>query len=434
MKISNYVIVFEREGLYFLYNTSTQAFFRINDIDYQGITKVITGKMDITGLSEKFIDFLKVKHCIDTNNDKSAHDFCVKMEYRKRFESFSGRTLSLVIAPTLVCNFACPYCYQSNLPSFVMSEEVEEDIVRFIRSYEEVCDNLEICWEGGEPLIAFETIKSLYSKIETQTTLNIKGHAIVTNGYLRTPEICSFFKEKSLQSAQITIDGNPDTHNKSRVLKSGKPTYDTILRNIDMLTEEHPSCKVIVRTNIHNGNKDEYGSLYSELNMRWNGKNVHLSPAFVISNEECEVSCCSPREKSEFLLSLKNKFHTGKFCNVPELQTGRCSATAEHSYIIDPQGNLYKCWNDIGKEQYCVGNVKDGLNNNRLIATYVIGSDKYSDPECLKCKLFPICDGGCNKQRMDNVESGTHNILCPFDETGICDELYEYYKSMKHAD
>ena len=106
-----------------------------------------------------------------------------------------------------------------------MSEEVEEDIVRFIRSYEEVCDNLEICWEGGEPLIAFETIKSLYSKIETQTTLNIKGHAIVTNGYLLTPEICSFFKEKSLQSAQITIDGNPDTHNKSRVLKSGKQLH-----------------------------------------------------------------------------------------------------------------------------------------------------------------------------------------------------------------
>ena len=153
----------------------------------------------------------------------------------------------------------------------------------------------------------------------------------------------------------------------------------------------------------------------------------------VLPNDNCKVSCCSPREKSEFSLFLQKKFHIGKLNNIPKLQTGRCSATAEHSYIIDPEGNLYKCWNDIGIEDYCIGNVKDGLKNNSLIANYIIGSDKYSDPECLKCKLFPICDGGCNKQRMDNVESGKHSVLCPFDETGVCDRLYDYYKTIKNA-
>ena len=356
------------------------------------------------------------------------------MEYRKRFESFSGRTLSLVIAPTLACNFACPYCYEANHPASIMPKVVEDNIIRFIKSYETVCDKLEICWEGGEPLIGFETIKSLFAKIETKTSLKIEEHIIVTNGYLLTSEICRFFNEKKLNLAQITIDGNPHTHNKSRVLKSGKPTYETIMQNIDMLTEIIPTCKVVVRTNIHNDNKNEYGDLYNQLTHHWKGKNVHITPAFVLANDNCKVSCCSPREKAEFYLNLQRKYHIKGFNIMPKIQIGRCSATAEHSYIIDPNGNLYKCWNDIGIEKLCIGNVAEGIKDNNLIAKYVIGSDKYSDSKCLNCKLFPICEGGCNRRRIDNREMKTNYSLCSFDEEGLCDRLYEYYKSKQHED
>lgn len=356
------------------------------------------------------------------------------MEYRKRFESFCGKTLSLVIAPTLACNFACPYCYEANLPVSIMSKEVEDDIILFIKSFENVCDKLEICWEGGEPLIGFETIKSLFSKIESRTSLKITEHLIVTNGYLLTPEICDFFNEKKLNLAQITIDGNPNTHNKSRILKSGKPTCDTIIQNIDMLAELIPTCKIVVRTNIHNGNKNEYGELYNNLTTRWKDKNVYITPAFVLANENCKVSCCSPREKAEFYLDLQKKYHFRRYNVIPKVQIGRCSATAENSYIIDPKGNLYKCWNDIGIEKFCIGNVSEGIKNNILIAKYVIGSDKYGDSKCLNCKLFPICEGGCNRRRIDNREMGTNYNLCSFDEEGLCDKLYEYYKNKKYED
>lgn len=431
MRISRFVIIFERDGMHFLYNTCTQSFFKISDIDYESISKVLDGKANVNDLSEELVCLLEDKHCIDTDNEQSATSFLTKMEYRKRFESFSSRTLSLVIAPTLACNFACPYCYEANLPISIMNEEVEDDIIRFIKSYEKVCDKIEICWEGGEPLIGFDTIKSLYEKIETETPLKIKEHIIVTNGYLLTPEICNFFKEKKLDLAQITIDGNPDTHNKSRVLKSGGPTYDTIMRNIDMLTEMIPTCKIIVRTNIHNGNKNEYGELYRQLTNHWEGKNVVISPVFVLENDNCKVSCCSPREKTDFYLQLQKNYQVNQFNTAPKIQVGRCSATAEHSYIIDPKGNLYKCWNDIGIEKYCIGNVAEGIKNNDIIAKYVVGSDKYTDNNCRDCKLFPICGGGCNRRRIDNRESGMDYNLCSFDEDGLCDRLYEYYKSRK---
>lgn len=432
MKISKFVIAFEREGKAFLYNTATQAFFRISNTDYTSISKAIAGEININDIPKELLDILKKKQCLDTDNNQKAHEFCVKMEYRKRFGSFSGRTLSLVIAPTLACNFACPYCYEANLPVTIMSEEVEDNIIRFIESYEGVCDNIEICWEGGEPLLAFDTIKSLYTKIESMTSLSIKRHLIVTNGYLLNSDICKFFNEKKLNLAQITIDGKPDTHNKSRILKSGKPTYDTIIKNIDLLTELVPDCKVVVRTNIHNGNKHEYGYLHTQLTNRWSGKNMRIAPAFVMDNGNCKVSCCSPREKSEFYKNLLTEHRINKFNIAPRIQTGRCSATAEHSYIIDPKGNIYKCWNDIGQDKLCVGTVKDGIKNNALIAKYIVGSDKYTDSECLDCKLFPVCEGGCNRHRIDNRESGTNYNLCPFDEDGFCDSLYEFYKSKHH--
>ena len=78
-----------------------------------------------------------------------------------------------------------------------------------------------------------------------------------------------------------------------------------------------------------------------------------------------------------------------------------------------------------------VGNVSVGITNNTLIAKYMVGSDKYSDTECAKCSLFPICDGGCNRHRMDNAIHSTKYPLCPFTKDGVADYLYEHYKLCK---
>lgn len=197
MKISNFVIHFERENLFFLYNTCTQSLFKINKLDYISIFNVIEKKTNIENLSNELLTFLETHQCLDTANNQLAHDFRVKMEYRKRFESFSSKTLSLVIAPTLACNFACPYCYESNLPISSMSQDVEDGIIHFIKSYDKVCDKIEVCWDGGEPLIGFDTIKSLFNKIETNTSLTVVNHIIVTNGYLLTEE-CAIFSVISI--------------------------------------------------------------------------------------------------------------------------------------------------------------------------------------------------------------------------------------------
>lgn len=431
MKVSKFTIPFVRNNEYFLYNTQSLSLIRIDQSCHNLIEKSISNPYCLNNLDSDTHALLQAKGMIDDNNDTCSKDFIVKMEYLKRLKSFRNRTLSLVIAPTLACNFACPYCYEANLPLSIMNEEVEDKIIDFINSFTKQCNSLEICWEGGEPLLGIKRIKSLLDKIKTKSLLPLTYHSIITNGYLFSEEIAHYFLNEKLTFAQITIDGQESTHNKSRILKNGGDSYKRIISNIDMITQIIPECLVIVRTNIHEGNKSEFGTIYKELSKKWEQNNVKLFPAFVMPNANCKVSCCTPHNKTDFFLSLKRNEGIDNINFVPRHCVGSCSATSENSYVIDPDGHLYKCWNDIGVVERSVGDVFSGITNNTLVAKYIVGSDKYSDSKCLECPLFPICDGGCNRHRMENTIQSTKYPLCPFTKDGVADYLYEHYKSCK---
>lgn len=431
MKVSKFTIPFVRNNEYFLYNTQSLSLIRIDKPCYNIIENSISNPNCLDNLDSDAHALLLTKGMIDDNNDTHSKDFCIKMKYIKRLKSFGNRTLSLVIAPTLACNFACPYCYEANLPLSIMGGEVEDKIIDFINSFSKRCSSLEICWEGGEPLLGIARIKSLLNKIKTKSLLPLTYHSIITNGYLFSEEIAHYFSNANLNFVQITIDGQEDTHNKSRILKDGGNSYKRIISNIDMITQIIPKCLVVVRTNIHEGNKNEFGAIYKYFSKKWENDNVKLFPAFVMPNANCKVSCCTPQNKTDFFLSLKRNEGIDNINFVPRHCVGSCSATSENSYVIAPDGHLYKCWNDIGVVERSVGDVFAGITNNTLVAKYMVGSDKYSDSKCLECPLFPICDGGCNRHRMDNTIQSTKYPLCPFTKDGVADYLYEHYKSCK---
>lgn len=68
-----------------------------------------------------------------------------------------------------------------------------------------------------------------------------------------------------------------------------------------------------------------------------------------------------------------------------------------NSYVVGPQGELYKCWHDLGKKEQIVGNIfldKEAVNPS-LLADKMIRNDVLFDSECTSCALFPSCNGGC---------------------------------------
>jgi uncharacterized protein len=430
MKWSQFNVLFKLHEFNFLYNSRNNSFFKLESDLFKNFMLVESGKKGIDSLSPDTYELLKSKDIIV--GDYDDENFISQMLYFKRKTQYSGTSLSLVIAPTLGCNFKCPYCYESGLPTNAMKADVQDQLIEFINLHKIKTKELSIYWHGGEPLIAFNTMKSLFYKIKEKSEIPIIDHSMVTNGYLFNSEMCSFFNETNLNYVQITVDGTEETHNANRIHKSGVHTYRKIIENIDMITDEMPNCKVGVRVNIHNTNKWDYPNIYNELSERWKNKNCKVYPAFVIPQAGCRVSCLSSTEKMHFYVELYRKHNFKNLDFKPFLQTGSCSAIYENHYIIDPEGFLFKCWADFGLENRKIGHVSSGITNWKFVSEYMVNSDKFVDEKCFKCSIFPICEGGCNRFRIDKNYLNIPYNVCPIDENGLANYLQIIYEQMSN--
>lgn len=85
----------------------------------------------------------------------------------------------------------------------------------------------------------------------------------------------------------------------------------------------------------------------------------------------------------------------------------------------------------MGCEDKVVGNVRNSVIVEKKIRRYVMHGHPFDDPVCLKCKMLPICRGGCAKERIENKFEGRQNDLCSIyrcnDFEGLKWLLYNLY-------
>lgn len=410
MKWSRYNFLYEQKNEYFLYNTRSNSFMKLNAELFAILDKMRLAKdVDFSLFNEDEIEqFIKKKIFVKSYEDDN---YVIQKKYLKQLKKFDEKTLGLVIVPTTVCNFACPYCYEQSIAGEIMSEKTINDLISFTKSFNRA-DKIELCWHGGEPLMAFDVIKKILDKLN-DNHIEISKHSLVSNGYLLDKDKCLFFKKYKLNSVQITIDGLSETHNRSRVHKSGLPTYETIVKNIDTVFDVMPECLVKIRMNVHNANKEEAHILYDELTRRWKGQNMWIYFVFANEHEGCKASCI----KDQNLLSFAKQLYEHGIYNInfyPKAHNLRgCTADYNNSFVIGPKGELYKCWVDVGRTGRIIGNITDKKLNLPLISEYVSGVDMFNDSKCLECLLFPICDGGCGLHRLEYKISGKEYNNCP---------------------
>ena len=71
--------------------------------------------------------------------------------------------------------------------------------------------------------------------------------------------------------------------------------------------------------------------------------------------------------------------------------------------MIDPLGDVYKCWEEIGDTDYRVGNIQSGLHFSDSMRRW-IDYDFLDSRKCSKCSVLPLCKGGCPKKALDGKE------------------------------
>ena len=432
--LSQYSHLFiSKEGRFLLYNSEINMFVELTKQQYYSILQ-FSKIGEESGLSHQEIEYLIDKRIIVEEGHKD--DYYNKVKFITRLNCLSYDTLTLNIIPTTACNFSCSYCFEKNKSVRIMSDKIIEDLCTFVNKNARA-HKINLIWYGGEPLLAANVIEKILHRMSSTIDKPIVHQSLITNGYCINEKICKLFKEYKLDDIQITLDGIRAQHNRERFTNNDHNTYDRIIRNIGIVLHELPLTHVHVRINVDESNKHDYHLVTKEIRSLYNTDRLTFYPGFLRIEDPVLGKMKSPsiveQSKRKFYFDLEYEGESVNF--FPIHRNKSCSAIKLNTFIIGPQGEFYKCWNDVGLEDRIIGYINsENISNQSLFLKYLMDGTMFDDPKCRECFFFPICGGGCPQYRLKNKFQDGHYNLCSTFRDGSIDMDYlnrcleEHYK------
>lgn len=362
-----------------------------------------------------------------------------------RFNIFKGKFdssyMGLTIAPTLQCNFRCPYCYEAGVEKpGKMSGEVQKQFLEWLERRLRHIRHLQLTWYGGEPLLALDVITELGEQIMDLTKrYHVQmSSSMITNGYLLTSEVMTKLESLEVQRLQVTLDGPPEVHDQRRYLSNGAPTFAKILDNLKRVAGH--KIAIGIRANVDYENLHQCEQMIDLLTQEGLQDKVGLYFACVESHNGINPgdSCMSVEAFSLHNMRLRNrlvelnyKTHYG----YPRLKGSYCIADNINGFVVDPAGYLYKCWTDIGFTERAIGKVgpeptiseRYQYDSNQL---RYMRFDPTTDPTCGECKILPLCVGSCPARRLFKSEKTCDETRYNIEEILKGVVKYEIYKTL----
>lgn len=322
--------------------------------------------------------------------------------------SNSPTQLDIVIAPTMLCNLKCVYCFEENAcKEDGFDNKTVEQIYNFLTKYIKSFSSLKILrvkWFGGEPLLKYNEIVNLSKKlIEFCDNNNIVYKAdIITNGVLLTKDRALILKnECRLLNCQITLDGFEQNYCKLK--RATKGQYDSVINNI---CDAADILQINIRLNANNENYDELKRLAKYLlkDLKLENKvsiyladlksfecNADFNKQDIMENETCT------NNKINFIKYLRDELKVKKyFLPLPKAKKCHCLFMKQYNFIIGPKGEFYRCEHLIGEKDKVIGDSKIGFYYNDYEMNEL---ELQHDKKCYNCPVFPVCLGGCRDER-----------------------------------
>lgn len=433
MKLSKYTILKEINGERIFFNTRTCALAVVNDEFEQVVKDIQMNQYNESLYDEKLIQAMKNSGCIVDDSLQEIDE----VEFKRNSFKYQTNSLGLTITPTLNCNFRCQYCFENHIIGN-MSVDTQEALLKFITAQLSTIKKLNIVWFGGEPLLAKNIIYTMSEKIIALCKKHsvIYAASMVTNGSLFSDEDIEPFKRYNIGSVQITIDGPKEVHDKRRRTCNGKSAFDDIINNINKMLNN--DINVSVRINLDEDNIDSIDELIDVLQNRIN-KYSNLMVSFgkvSVFTEVCksiEGDCLSDESFSMLRLSLYKKllakgFSKCKMLSYPQLKYNNCCADYMNSFVVDVNGNLYKCWNQVGRVEEKCGDVFKGCDVKSQNFLKWVQWNPLKFTQCKECNLLPICMGGCTEESPDKT---VRKPACSSIKYNLDDILTFYYNCLK---
>ena len=357
---------------------------------------------------------------------------------RKAFRFATGSRYSphLTIAPTMDCNFGCEYCFESHVRG-AMPDRVQDGLVAFV---DDLLENsgeepgLSVTWFGGEPLMAMGAIEALSERFQALAASGRAGSYsadVITNGFGLSAPVVGRLRRAGVRQVQVTVDGPQAVHDARRYLKaSGGETFARIVENLRRAAEHF---RVVVRVNVDRTNAGSVRELLEELDRAALLPSVLVDPSRVeaFSADGLSADLFTAAEFAAWRSALRawsaeRGWELAAAAAGPRL-TGVCQVDSLNSFVVDPEGRLFKCWAELGTKARPVGNVCDRSSWPRQRVGPLAQRDPFDDQGCVECLLLPMCLGDCPKTREVGRATGTSE--CPSFRHHIVDLVEERHGS-----
>lgn len=320
--------------------------------------------------------------------------------------------MNLTLHLTENCNMDCLYCIHEK-KCRDMSEEVIDRACDIIFSSGQFAG---FSFFGGEPLLRKDLIYKALDKCgqlskDTGIPFSCK---ITTNGTLIDDEFINKAREYKMGVA-ISFDGI--MQDKCRLMANGQESFDLVSENSRKLLEKIPKAYAMmtIAPEAAEGVFESVKYLY-DLGFRRINATIAYGNRVKWTEERLDIIEKQYRLVAEFYEECfaKDSFFFGPIDGkIIDLATGKNSR--EHCHLglrqmpVAVDGKIYACNQFIGDEEFCMGDVFKGFDQESQIRIAQKSLNRKEPEECLKCAINDRCNHtcGCNNR----METGNEDIV-----------------------
>jgi uncharacterized protein len=342
------------------------------------------------------------------------------------------------------CNLSCRYCFASQgsfggAPS-LMVEDVGKVAIDWLIEASKDRKYLDVDFFGGEPLLAFDTVKAvlLHALREGSRRGKEFRFTLTTNCTLLDDRKIAFLADHGV-SLILSIDGRSEVHDRMRPARGGQPTYSVAVRQAKAAVEAKGGNEYFIRGTYtkHNLDFDEdVKSLYAQ-----GFRRLSLEPAvgegsWGLTRRDLPAVAHAYDRLVRFWLDCHERNDPFEFYHLNlGLHHGLCrerrvtGCGAGYEYVaVTPHGELFPCHQLVGRSEYSLGDIRTGVKRKDLMKRFYEARVPRK-PACVSCWARYLCGGGCHAR----AAYSTGDLLkpdplsCDFMKTRLEYALYAQY-------
>ena len=339
-----------------------------------------------------------------------------------------GMAKNITFIVTKDCQLACKYCYLVGKNTKErMSWDVAQKAINYILDHEEDFSEENVIFDfiGGEPFLEIDLIDKICDYLKTEIYqrnhhwFNSYRFSFSTNGInYDSSKVQDFIKKNRTHlSIGITIDGTKLKHDLNRVYKeTGKGSYESVVRNIPLWLRQFPNAatKVTISSPDIPYIKESVLHLYSlgihEVNINCVFEDV-WKDGDDKSLEEQLMQLADAIIDNDFYKNYTCSFFSEHIGKPLDIRNNNNWCGAGKMLSVDAAGNFYPCTRFAGyslrtKKPLIIGNINDGIDENKLRPFLTLDRITQSPRECINCEVASGC-AWCQGENYDAADTNT---------------------------